>query len=93
MALKFHREGYTNFREVMKERDYTSDNHHVSWLYTARKAAEREHEALTTLYPDVSFHVRSTRTDTPSSWRSSMGSNSRARNSNPHRWSPSSISS
>ncbi len=54
MALKFHREGYTNFREVMKERDYTSDNHHVSWLYTARKAAEREHEALTTLYPDVS---------------------------------------
>ncbi|MFB6097043.1 MAG: serine/threonine-protein kinase RIO2 [Haloferacaceae archaeon] len=54
LALKFHREGYTNFREVMKERDYTADRQHVSWLYTARKAAEREHEALTTLYPDVS---------------------------------------
>ncbi len=54
MALKFHREGYTNFREVMKERDYTSDRQHVSWLYTARKAAEREYEALETLYPDVS---------------------------------------
>ena len=54
MALKFHREGYTNFREVMKERDYTSDRAHVSWLYTARKAAEREYERLETLYPDVS---------------------------------------
>lgn len=54
MALKFHREGYTDFRRVDRERDYTSDKHHVSWLYTARKAAEREYEALTTLYPDVS---------------------------------------
>ncbi|MFC6724108.1 serine/threonine-protein kinase RIO2 [Halobium palmae] len=54
LALKFHREGYTNFREVRRERDYTSDRDHVSWLYTARKAAEREYEALETLYPDVS---------------------------------------
>ncbi|WP_318567130.1 serine/threonine-protein kinase RIO2 [Salinigranum marinum] len=53
LALKFHREGYTNFREVNKEREYTADHHHVSWLYTARKAAEREHEVLTELYPDV----------------------------------------
>jgi serine/threonine protein kinase len=53
-ALKFHREGYTQFREVMKERDYTSDRDHVSWLYTARKAAERELEVLEELYPDVS---------------------------------------
>jgi len=52
-ALKFHREGYTNFREVMKEREYTADRDHVSWQYTARKAAEREYEALETLYPDV----------------------------------------
>ncbi|MFC6975459.1 serine/threonine-protein kinase RIO2 [Halomicroarcula sp. GCM10025709] len=54
LALKFHREGYTNFREVMKEREYTADREHVSWQYTARKAAEREYEALETLYPDVS---------------------------------------
>jgi RIO kinase 2 len=54
LALKFHREGYTNFREVKREREYTADHHHVSWLYTARKAAEREHEVLTELYPDVS---------------------------------------
>ncbi|WP_336362864.1 serine/threonine-protein kinase RIO2 [Halalkalicoccus salilacus] len=54
MALKFHREGYTNFREVHKERDYASDSEHISWFYTARKAAEREYEVLETLYPDVS---------------------------------------
>ncbi len=54
LALKYHREGYTNFREVNKERDYTSDREHVSWLYTARKAAEREYGILETLYPDVS---------------------------------------
>jgi RIO kinase 2 len=54
LALKFHREGYTDFREVNREREYTADRDHVSWMYTARKAAEREHEALETLYPDVS---------------------------------------
>jgi len=54
LALKYHREGYTNFREVHKERDYTADNEHVSWMYTARKAAEREYEILEALYPDVS---------------------------------------
>jgi len=54
LALKFHREGYTNFREVMREREYTADREHVSWQYTARKAAEREFEALETLYPEVS---------------------------------------
>ena len=54
LALKFHREGYTEFREVTRERDYTANNQHVSWLYTARKAAEREYDALEALYPDVS---------------------------------------
>jgi len=53
LALKFHREGYTNFREVMREREYTADREHTSWLYTARKAAEREYETLEALYPDV----------------------------------------
>lgn len=52
-ALKFHREGYTNFREVQKEREYTADKDHRSWMYTARKAAEREYEALSTLFPSV----------------------------------------
>jgi RIO kinase 2 len=38
----------------MREREYTADREHVSWLYTARKAAEREYEALETVYPAVS---------------------------------------
>jgi RIO kinase 2 len=38
----------------MREREYTADREHVSWQYTARKAAEREFDALETLYPDVS---------------------------------------
>jgi len=54
LALKFHREGYTEFREVNREREYTADREHVSWLYTARKAAEQEYEALEALYPTVS---------------------------------------
>ena len=54
MALKYHREGYTNFREVQREREYTADRDHVSWLYTARQAAEREFEIFESLYPDVS---------------------------------------
>ena len=53
LALKFHREGYTNFREVNRGREYTADRQHVSWLYTARKAAEREYDVLEALYPDV----------------------------------------
>ncbi len=53
-ALKFHREGYTEFREVNREREYTADREHVSWMYTARIAAEREYEALESLYPTVS---------------------------------------
>ena len=54
LALKYHREGYTNFREVQKEREYPAEKEHRSWLYTARKAAEREYDALETLYPEVS---------------------------------------
>lgn len=54
LALKFHREGYTEFREVNKEREYTADHEHVSWMYTARKAAEREYKTLEALYPTVS---------------------------------------
>lgn len=54
VILKLHREEYTSFRNVDRTRDYTSDKHHTSWMYTARKAAEHEYSALTTLYPQVS---------------------------------------
>ncbi len=53
LALKFHREGYTEFREVARGREYTAGKEHLSWLYTARKAAETEYEALEALYPSV----------------------------------------
>lgn len=53
LALKYHREGIANFREVNRERSYTADREHVSWMYTARKAAEREYAALEDLYPAV----------------------------------------
>jgi len=53
VALKYHREGYTEFRAVDKEREYTADSEHGSWLYTARQAAEREYEVLADLYPGV----------------------------------------
>lgn len=66
LALKYHREGYTNFREVNREREYTADRDHVSWLYTARKAAEREYEAMEALYPTYRCRGRSITTDMPS---------------------------
>lgn len=53
VALKFHREGLTNFREVHREREYTADHQHVSWMYTARKAAEQEYHWLTELEDTV----------------------------------------
>jgi RIO kinase 2 len=53
LVLKAHREGYTQFRETTRERDYTHDKGHLSWMYTARKAAETEYATLEDLYPEV----------------------------------------
>jgi len=53
LVMKLHREGYTQFRDTTRERDYTHDKGHLSWMYTARKAAEAEYEALEELYGDV----------------------------------------
>jgi len=54
LVMKMHREGYTQFRDTTRERDYTHEKGHLSWMYTARKAAESEYETLDTLYPRVS---------------------------------------
>lgn len=54
VVMKLHREGYTQFRDVNRQRAYTSDKHHLSWMYTARKAAERENEVINALHPGVS---------------------------------------
>ncbi len=53
LVAKLHREGYTSFREVDKQREYTADHGHLSWFYTARKAAEKEYKVLEDLYGDV----------------------------------------
>jgi len=54
LVIKMHREGYTEFRDMTRERDYTHEKGHLSWMYTARKAAESEYKVLKDLYPDVS---------------------------------------
>ncbi len=51
VAIKIHRLGRTSFRQTKRLRKYTADKFHLSWLYASRLAAEKEYEALTTLYP------------------------------------------
>lgn len=46
VILKFHRAGYTSFKQVARQRD-TGDRNH--WIFIARRAAKREYEALGTL--------------------------------------------
>ncbi|KAF5416393.1 MAG: RIO-type serine/threonine-protein kinase Rio2 [Candidatus Methanogaster sp.] len=43
VILKFHRAGYTSFKQVARQRD-TGDRNH--WIFIARRAAKREYEAL-----------------------------------------------
>ena len=45
VILKFHRAGYTSFKQVARQRD-TGDRNH--WIFIARRAAKREYEALGT---------------------------------------------
>jgi len=51
VAVKFHRLGRTSFRQTRRLRGYVADRRHISWLYQSRLAAEREFEALKTVYP------------------------------------------
>ncbi len=46
VILKFHRAGYTSFKQVARQRDTGYRNH---WIFIARRAAKREHEALATI--------------------------------------------
>nr|QNO46140.1 RIO-type serine/threonine-protein kinase Rio2 [Methanosarcinales archaeon ANME-2c ERB4] len=48
--LKFHRAGYTSFKQVSRQRD-TGREHH--WIFVAKRAAERERDALATLQNKV----------------------------------------
>ncbi len=51
VAVKFHRLGRVSFRKTRRYRTYVGDRRHISWLYQARLAAEREFQALNILYP------------------------------------------
>ena len=94
MALKFHREGYTNFREVMKERDYTSDNEpRLVALHRPESRRTRVRRHSKTLYPDVARSA----SDRPQPPRHRDGEDRRrgtrrARSSRTSRSSPSSTS-
>ena len=47
LAIKFHREGRTAFKQVKRKREHLVDLEHFSWLYASKLAAKREFEALT----------------------------------------------
>ncbi len=56
VAIKFHREGRTSFKQVKRSRQHLVDIEieNFSWLYAAKLAAKREYDALELLYPKVS---------------------------------------
>lgn len=54
VAIKFHREGKTSFKQVRVKREHIEKRRHLSWIYASRLAAKKEYDALKTLYPEVS---------------------------------------
>ncbi len=50
LAIKFHREGRTAFKQVKRKREHLVDLEHFSWLYASKLAANREFEALRALH-------------------------------------------
>ena len=55
-AIKIHRVGRASFYHVKRYRTYIGQRKHISWLYLSRLAAQKEFEALKTLY-DAKFPV------------------------------------
>ncbi|HTY90055.1 MAG TPA: RIO1 family regulatory kinase/ATPase [Methanocella sp.] len=54
LAIKFHREGRTAFKQVKRKREHLVDLHNTNWLYASSLAAKHEFEVLKKLYPAVS---------------------------------------
>ncbi|BAI61537.1 putative serine/threonine kinase [Methanocella paludicola SANAE] len=54
LAIKFHREGRTAFKQVKRKREHLVDLHNTNWLYASALAAKHEFEVLKKLYPAVS---------------------------------------
>ncbi len=50
VAIKFHRLGRPSFQQTRRLRGYAGERRHLSDLYEARLAAEREYEAIKVLY-------------------------------------------
>jgi RIO kinase 2 len=55
VAIKFHREGRSSFKQVKRSRQHLVDieTENFSWLYAAMLAAKREYDALEKLFPAV----------------------------------------
>ncbi len=53
LAIKFHREGRTAFKQVKRKREHLVDLHNVNWLYASALAAKHEFDVLKQLYPVV----------------------------------------
>lgn len=54
LAIKFHREGRTAFKQVKRKREHLIDLQNTNWLYASSLAAKHEFEVLKKLYPAVS---------------------------------------
>jgi RIO kinase 2 len=54
LAIKFHREGRTAFKQVKRKREHLVDLHNTNWLYASALAARHEFEVIKNLYPAVS---------------------------------------
>jgi len=52
VIVKFHREG-TTFRHVKRFRGYFGESEQCSWMLASKLAAEKEYEAIATLYGHV----------------------------------------
>lgn len=53
LAIKFHREGRTAFKQVKRKREHLVDLHNTNWLYASALAAKHEYDVLKKLYPAV----------------------------------------
>jgi RIO kinase 2 len=57
LAIKFHREGRTAFKQVKRKREHLIDLQNTNWLYASALAARHEFEVIKKLYPAVSVPV------------------------------------
>lgn len=54
LAVKFHRQGETSFKQIRRVRDHLADLPRCAWIHAARLGAAKEFKTLKRLYPEVS---------------------------------------